>query len=178
MPKSPSQMIPDMLDWRQIWGPGKSRKESNSLVPPLPCNGIPYHHTSCVSGVSLKIKGRIETLTTGSPHTAAVQFPRARHHSKRRCRWMGVKGSIRNRRHDPKCPSTRHLRMVRENTGAPSEGATCAWMGVDEAVGYTRAFLMMWRSSRRLPDPGLRVNDISRIHWSLHLLTTQSEQPN
>ncbi|GFU75634.1 uncharacterized protein TNCV_2863481 [Trichonephila clavipes] len=25
---------------------------------------------------------------------------------------------------------------------------------------------------------GLRVNDISRIHWSQHLLTTQSELPN
>ncbi|GFX44167.1 hypothetical protein TNCV_4119631 [Trichonephila clavipes] len=24
-------------------------------------------------------------------------------------------------------------------------------------------------------EPGLRVNDISRIHWSQHLLTTQSE---
>ncbi|GFV90125.1 uncharacterized protein TNCV_4378411 [Trichonephila clavipes] len=39
--------------------------------------------------------------------------------------------------------------MVREDTGAPSEGATCAWMVVDETVGCTRAFLEMWRSSRR-----------------------------
>ncbi|GFS57067.1 transposable element Tcb1 transposase [Trichonephila clavipes] len=74
-------------------------------------------------------------------------------------------------------------RMVREDTGAPSEGATCAWMAVDEAVGCTRAFLTMWRSSRRLvcrgrPEPGLRVNDIPRIHWSQLLLTTQSEPPN
>ncbi|GFW65816.1 e3 ubiquitin-protein ligase RNF13 [Trichonephila clavipes] len=29
-------------------------------------------------------------------HSAAVQFPRARHHSKRRRRWVGVKGSARN----------------------------------------------------------------------------------
>ncbi|GFX62939.1 hypothetical protein TNCV_1100321 [Trichonephila clavipes] len=28
------------------------------------------------------------------------------------------------------------------------------------------------------PEPGLRVNDISRIHWSEPLLTTQSERPN
>ncbi|GFX18591.1 hypothetical protein TNCV_3310521 [Trichonephila clavipes] len=28
------------------------------------------------------------------------------------------------------------------------------------------------------PEPGLRVNVISRIHWSQHLLTTQSERPN
>ncbi|GFU61884.1 uncharacterized protein TNCV_1644571 [Trichonephila clavipes] len=73
--------------------------------------------------------------------------------------------------------------MVREDTGAPSEGATYAWMAVDEAVGCTRAILMMWRSSRRLvcrghPEPSLRVNDISRIHWSQHLLTTQSEWTN
>ncbi|GFV31695.1 uncharacterized protein TNCV_4742441 [Trichonephila clavipes] len=71
---------------------------------------------------------------------------------------------------------------VGPNTGAPSEGATCAWMAADQAVGCTRAFLTMWWSSRRLvcrgrPEPG-RVNDISRIHWSQHLYTTQSERPN
>ncbi|GFX59797.1 uncharacterized protein TNCV_1778361 [Trichonephila clavipes] len=78
--------------------------------------------------------------------------------------------------------SARRLRMVREDTGAPYEGATCAWMVTDEAVGCTRAFLTMWRSSQRLicrgrPEPGLRVNYISRIHWFQHL-TTQSERPN
>ncbi|GFW58810.1 hypothetical protein TNCV_4046491 [Trichonephila clavipes] len=31
-------------------------------------------------------------------------------------------GSTRNGHSDPKCPSTRHLRMVREDTGAPNEG--------------------------------------------------------
>ncbi|GFW04620.1 hypothetical protein TNCV_2226381 [Trichonephila clavipes] len=75
------------------------------------------------------------------------------------------------------------LRMVREDTGVSSEGATCAWVATDEAIGCTRAFLMMWRSSRQLvsrghPEHGLRVNDISRIHWSQHLLTTQSERPS
>ncbi|GFU70267.1 uncharacterized protein TNCV_904091 [Trichonephila clavipes] len=83
-------------------------------------------------------------------HSAAVQFPRARHHSKRRRRWMGVKGITRNGRHDPKCPSPRHLRLIREDTGVPSEGATCAWMAADEAVGCTCLFLTMCRSSRRL----------------------------
>ncbi|GFS73969.1 uncharacterized protein TNCV_108491 [Trichonephila clavipes] len=73
--------------------------------------------------------------------------------------------------------------MVREHIGALSEGATCAWMAVDVAVGCTRAFLTMWGSSQKLVcrgrlEPGLRVNDISQIHWSQHLLTTQSEQPN
>ncbi|GFW37072.1 uncharacterized protein TNCV_5019701 [Trichonephila clavipes] len=59
--------------------------------------------------------------------------------------------------------------------------ATCAWMAADEAVGCTRAFLTTWRSSgplvcRRCHEPGLRVNDISWIHWFQHLLTTQSER--
>ncbi|GFS94624.1 uncharacterized protein TNCV_3649711 [Trichonephila clavipes] len=67
--------------------------------------------------------------------------------------------------------------------GAPNEGATCAWMAADEAVGCTHTFLTMWWSSRRLvcrgrPEPGLHVNDISRIHWSQRLLTTQPEWPN
>ncbi|GFV34406.1 hypothetical protein TNCV_1776951 [Trichonephila clavipes] len=31
MPNSPFQMIPDMLNWRQIWGPGRPRKGSNSV---------------------------------------------------------------------------------------------------------------------------------------------------
>ncbi|GFT28234.1 uncharacterized protein TNCV_645721 [Trichonephila clavipes] len=120
------------------------------------------------------------SLKTTWFHSAAVQSPRARQHSKRRRRRVGVKGSLRNGCRDSKCSSTRHLRMVREDTGAPSEGATCAWMAADEAVSCTRAFLTMWRSSRQLvcrwrPEPGLRVNDISRIHSSQHLLTTQSE---
>ncbi|GFU64655.1 uncharacterized protein TNCV_3578891 [Trichonephila clavipes] len=60
---------------------------------------------------------------------------------------------------------------------------TCAWMMADETVGCMRAFLTMWWSSRRLvcrgcPEPDLHVNDISRIHWSQHLLTTQSEWSN
>ncbi|GFX32838.1 uncharacterized protein TNCV_889741 [Trichonephila clavipes] len=85
-----------------------------------------------------------------------------------------------NAARDPKCPSARRIRMVREDTGARSEGATCAWMVADEAVGCTRAFLTMWWFTRRLvfrgcPEPGFRVNDISWIQWSQHLLTTQSD---
>ncbi|GFW18039.1 uncharacterized protein TNCV_2281431 [Trichonephila clavipes] len=73
--------------------------------------------------------------------------------------------------------------MVREETGAPSRGATCAWMVAIEAVGGTRTFLTMGRSFRRLisrgcPESGLRVNDTSRIHQSQHLLTTQSKRPD
>ncbi|GFX75248.1 uncharacterized protein TNCV_3042711 [Trichonephila clavipes] len=108
-------------------------------------------------------------LTTTWFHSAEDQFPRARHLSKRRRRWVGFKGSSRNGCRDPKCPLARHLRMVLKDTGSLSKGATCTWMAADEAVGYTRALLTMRRSSKRLvcrgcPEPGLHVNDISRIH--------------
>ncbi|GFY14111.1 uncharacterized protein TNCV_3613001 [Trichonephila clavipes] len=59
------------------------------------------------------------SLKTTWFYSAAIQFPRARHHSKRRSRWVGVKDITRNRRRDPKYPSARHLRMVQEDTGAP-----------------------------------------------------------
>ncbi|GFX10715.1 hypothetical protein TNCV_147571 [Trichonephila clavipes] len=59
----------------------------------------------------------------------------------------GCKDNVRNRRRDAKCLSARCLRMVREDTGAHREGATCAWMAADEAIVCTRAFLTMWRSS-------------------------------
>ncbi|GFU09230.1 uncharacterized protein TNCV_1122371 [Trichonephila clavipes] len=68
------------------------------------------------------------SLKTTWFHSAAVQFPRVRHHSKRRRRWVNVKGSTCNGRRDPKCPLARRLRIVREDTGAPCEGATCACM--------------------------------------------------
>ncbi|GFT01259.1 uncharacterized protein TNCV_2661951 [Trichonephila clavipes] len=79
-------------------------------------------------------------------YSAAAQFSRARYHSKRRHRWVGVKGSTHNGRRDLKCPSARRFCMVQKDTWG-SEGVTCAWMAVDEAVGCTRAFLSMWRSS-------------------------------
>ncbi|GFX90213.1 uncharacterized protein TNCV_2449881 [Trichonephila clavipes] len=192
-PNSPSQMIPDMLDWRQIWGSGKRRKDINTKA---------YHTITPTVGAVCRCKAKAglrrlprglhtrtrlssllrlnldSSLKTTWFHSAAVQFPRAWHHSKRRRRWVRDKGSTGNGRRDPKCPSARHLRMVREDTEDPSEGAICAWMAADEAVDCTRTSLTMWWSSRRLvyrgcPEPGLRVNDISRIHWFQHLLTMQ-----
>ncbi|GFS65959.1 uncharacterized protein TNCV_2510021 [Trichonephila clavipes] len=59
------------------------------------------------------------SLKTTWFHSAAVQFPCAWHHSKRRRRWVGVKGGTRNGCRDSKCLSARHLRMVREDTGTP-----------------------------------------------------------
>ncbi|GFV73064.1 uncharacterized protein TNCV_299011 [Trichonephila clavipes] len=76
------------------------------------------------------------------PFRCTVQLPRARHHSKRRLRWVGVKGSTRNGCRDPKYPSARRLRTVGEDRGAPSEGANCSWVAADEAAGCTLAFLV------------------------------------
>ncbi|GFT72518.1 uncharacterized protein TNCV_973841 [Trichonephila clavipes] len=59
------------------------------------------------------------SLKTTWFHSATVQFPHARNHSKRWRRWVGVKGSTRNGHRDPKCPSDRPLRMVREDTEPP-----------------------------------------------------------
>ncbi|GFS52448.1 uncharacterized protein TNCV_4851321 [Trichonephila clavipes] len=102
----------------------------------------------------------------GLKHSPRDQFPRAWHHSKRRPRWAGVKGSTHNGHRDPKYSSALRLHIVGEDTEALSEGATCAWRAADEAVGCTRTFLTMRWSFRRLfcqghPVPGLRVNPIS-----------------
>ncbi|GFS69823.1 uncharacterized protein TNCV_3101411 [Trichonephila clavipes] len=171
MPNSLSLMIPDMLDWRQIWGSGRPRKGVHHGV--LPANTIVIT-AEIESGFIAKDYLVPFRSSTVSLCPAPFQT---------RSRWVGVKGSTRNGRRDPKCPSTGRLRMDREDSGVLSEGAASVWVVADEAVGCTRAFLTMWRFSRRLvcrghPEPGLHVNDISRIHWSQHLLTTQSEWPN
>ncbi|GFW42378.1 uncharacterized protein TNCV_239751 [Trichonephila clavipes] len=139
-----------------------------------------YTRTQLSSKLRLNLDSSLKTTWF---HFPAIQFLRARHHSKQRRRWVGVKGRSCKGCRNPICPSLRRLRMVREDTGAFSEGATCALIATDETVGCTRTFLTMWWSSRLLvcrgrPDSGIRVNDISRIHWSQHLLTTQSEMPN
>ncbi|GFW93486.1 uncharacterized protein TNCV_46891 [Trichonephila clavipes] len=85
----------------------------------------------------------------------------------------GVKGSTRNGHRYPKYPSPRRLRIVRENTEATSKGAACAWIAADRPPHFLRCggLLDDW-SVEDVPEPGLRVNDIYRIHWSQHLLTT------
>ncbi|GFS79917.1 uncharacterized protein TNCV_750681 [Trichonephila clavipes] len=74
-------------------------------------------------------------VKAGLRRSPRVYFLRARHHSKWRRRSVGVKGSTRNGRRGPKCPSVRRLPMLREDTGTPSKGATCAWRAAGEAVG-------------------------------------------
>ncbi|GFS94837.1 uncharacterized protein TNCV_4457041 [Trichonephila clavipes] len=71
----------------------------------------PHTITSAV-GVSLpRCKAK-----AGLRCSPRAQSPRARHHSKQRRRWVGVKGSTLNGRRHLKCPSARRLRMVREDT--------------------------------------------------------------
>ncbi|GFW51002.1 hypothetical protein TNCV_3592841 [Trichonephila clavipes] len=67
----------------------------------------------------------------------------AQHHSKPRRRWVGV---TRNGRRVPKCSSARRFWIFREDTGAPSKGATFAWMTTDEADGCTPVFLKVWEA--------------------------------
>ncbi|GFW43033.1 uncharacterized protein TNCV_1474291 [Trichonephila clavipes] len=121
------------------------------------------------------------SLKTTWFHSAAVQFPRERHHSKRRRRWVGVKSSTSNGRRDPNVLQPRAFMWFEKTQGILLK-VLPVWMAAHEAVGCTRAFLTMWWSRRLVcrgrPEPGLRVNDISRIHWSQHFLTTQSERPN
>ncbi|GFW72363.1 uncharacterized protein TNCV_704001 [Trichonephila clavipes] len=83
----------------------------------------PHTRTQLPSLLRLNLDSSLKTIWF---HSAAVQFPRARHHSKRRRRWVGVKVSTRKGRCDRKCPLARRLRMVREDTGVLNEGATCA----------------------------------------------------
>ncbi|GFS73401.1 uncharacterized protein TNCV_1101351 [Trichonephila clavipes] len=57
------------------------------------------------------------SLKTTWFHSAAVQFPGAQHHSKRRRRWVVIKTNTRNGSRGPKCSSARRLRMIRDDTG-------------------------------------------------------------
>ncbi|GFX39697.1 uncharacterized protein TNCV_2104411 [Trichonephila clavipes] len=79
------------------------------------------------------------SLKTTWSHSVADQYL----HSKRRRWWLGTIGSVRNGRRDTRCPSARRLALVREDTGARSEGAACVWTVANEAVGSTRACRMM-----------------------------------
>ncbi|GFX41177.1 hypothetical protein TNCV_2218751 [Trichonephila clavipes] len=55
----------------------------------------------------------------------------------------GVIESTRNESHDARCPSARHLAMVREETWACNEGATGVWTAANEAVDSARACRLM-----------------------------------
>ncbi|GFT67211.1 uncharacterized protein TNCV_783601 [Trichonephila clavipes] len=61
MHNSLSQMIPDMLDWRQIWGSGRPKKamELHTITPAV---GAFCH---CKAD-------RFEAFTMGSPHTNTI----------------------------------------------------------------------------------------------------------
>ncbi|GFX32550.1 uncharacterized protein TNCV_3704241 [Trichonephila clavipes] len=161
MPNSPSQVIRDI----SIGDKSGDRAGQGRIVTVWRQRSPRGLHTRTTRFISLLRLNLDSSLKTTWFHSAAVQFPRARHHSKWRRRWIGVNGSTRNGHRDPKCPSAKRLPIVREGTEGPSGGATCVWTAANEAVRCTRAFLTMWRSSRRLvcrgcPEPGLHVNDI------------------
>ncbi|GFU35625.1 uncharacterized protein TNCV_2099231 [Trichonephila clavipes] len=59
------------------------------------------------------------SLKTTWFHSAAVQFPRAWHHSKWRYRWVGVKGSTHNGRRNPNCPSAMCFYLVLRRHRSP-----------------------------------------------------------
>ncbi|GFS62264.1 uncharacterized protein TNCV_5031411 [Trichonephila clavipes] len=80
-------------------------------------------------------------------HSTAVQFSRARHQSKRRRRWVGIKSSTRNGAAISNVLQPGAFVWFEKGTGDPCEGATCAWMAADLAAGCTHAFLTMYRSS-------------------------------
>ncbi|GFW87389.1 uncharacterized protein TNCV_1267621 [Trichonephila clavipes] len=131
MPNSLSQIIPDMLDWKQIWRSGRSRNgsKSNGITPAVGavcCCKVKVGLRSSPRGLHTQTRlssplrlNLYSSLKTTCFHSAAVQFPRARHRSKRKRRWMVFKGSACNGSSDPKCPLARCLRMVRKDTKCP-----------------------------------------------------------
>ncbi|GFW98182.1 uncharacterized protein TNCV_2492351 [Trichonephila clavipes] len=129
----------------------------DSLVTTLPCDAVHclvekwlLGGSRCMSGntCGCRMSWTYHWAVMRPRINTRVQFSRAWHHSKQRHRWVGVKGSTRNGRRDPKCPSARRLRKVREDTRALIGGGTCVWRAADETVGCMRAFLTMWRSPR------------------------------
>ncbi|GFY02771.1 uncharacterized protein TNCV_3506511 [Trichonephila clavipes] len=93
----------------------------------------------------------------------------------------GLRRSLRCLHTRTRLSSLLRLNLSLKSTGFHSAAVQLplAWHRDPKCPPALCEFLMMWRSSRRLvcrghPDPDLRVNDISRIHWSQHLLSTQS----
>ncbi|GFS97360.1 uncharacterized protein TNCV_1825071 [Trichonephila clavipes] len=79
-----------------------------------------HTRTRLPSLVRLNLESSMKTTWINS---TSSQFPRERHYSKRRRRWVGVKGITCNGRHDPKCLSARLLCMIRGDTWVPREVA-------------------------------------------------------
>ncbi|GFU46722.1 uncharacterized protein TNCV_1419771 [Trichonephila clavipes] len=94
-----------------------------------------------------------------------------------------VKGSTDNDCHYPKCPSARRLRMFEKTQELLMKvlpvpgGRPMKQLAISVHFVRCDGLLVHW-SVEGCPEPGLRINDTSRIHWSQHLLTTQSKRPN
>ncbi|GFT83894.1 hypothetical protein TNCV_2019901 [Trichonephila clavipes] len=92
---------------------------------------------------------------------------------------MGVKDSTRNGRCDPKCPSSAAIQTQGPLVKVlPVPG----WRPMKQLAVHVHflrcgGLLDDW-SVESVVMPGLHADDICRIYWSKHLLTTQSERPN
>ncbi|GFW12708.1 uncharacterized protein TNCV_3884181 [Trichonephila clavipes] len=152
MPNLPSQIIPDMLDWRQTGDrAGQGRVVTVWIQSYNTLDGIEAFTSGSPHTNTIVITDEIESgfvAKTTWFHSSAVLISSNAAPLQKEESMGGVKGSTHNGHSDPKCPSARRIRMVRIDPGAPSEGATCAWMEADKAVGCMRVFLTMWRSSQ------------------------------
>ncbi|GFW01293.1 hypothetical protein TNCV_5029481 [Trichonephila clavipes] len=83
------------------------------------------HTVTLAMGAVCQSKGRIEAFNIGSPYMNMIVI---RAEIESGFVTKDDQGSI-------PLQSTRRLRMVQEDIGAPSEGATCAWMAANKAVG-------------------------------------------
>ncbi|GFX15927.1 uncharacterized protein TNCV_522341 [Trichonephila clavipes] len=161
MPSSPSQVIPDMLDWKKNLGIGQAKEANNThtITPAV----REVCHSKAKAGLRRSLRGlhrrtRLSSLLRLNLDSRVTQDSLVLFHCNlvslctaplQNVASMGEReGSTHNGCCDPKCPSERHLHVVREDTWAPSKVANCAWVAADEAVGCTRAFLTMRRSSR------------------------------
>ncbi|GFX43418.1 hypothetical protein TNCV_4874381 [Trichonephila clavipes] len=70
MPNSPSQMIPDMLYWRQIWGSGRPRKGGNSAETVL-------RHPCCSNFLvrGLNLNGGVGGWASRAAHVMGATIP-------------------------------------------------------------------------------------------------------
>ncbi|GFX15925.1 hypothetical protein TNCV_522321 [Trichonephila clavipes] len=119
------------------------------------------------------------------PHRAVIfddfldiQFPRVWYHSKRRRQWVGIKGIAHNGHRDPKCPSASAFVWFEKTQGPLVKVLTVPEWRPMKQLAVRVHFLRYGGLLDDWTEPGPRVNGIFRIHWSQHILTTQSERPN
>ncbi|GFS71308.1 uncharacterized protein TNCV_5050531 [Trichonephila clavipes] len=151
-------------------------------------------------------KGRIEAFTTGSPHTNTIVIIaeiESGFITKRRPGSIPLQSSFLVRGTTPPGGVDGWVSRAAHvmGTAIPNVLQPGAFVWFEKTQGPPVKVLHMpgWRpmkqltirvhflrcggllddwSVERVLEPGLRVNDISRFHWSQHHLTTRSEWPN